>query len=698
MVEASFPIRAFETPAIDRPTIVHEHCGRVGAAAAAVADAVVVIPVFNEESAVLDVLDGVERAGYRSLVLIDDGSTDASPGLLDAWGASRPWARVVHLPENQGKSAALRAGWDALRTGLEAGVYCEDTVVVCVDADGQHDLHQLETLLARLRALPADVVIAQRDLGYHGWYKRIGNHVMAALGSLCAGVRIHDIESGYRLVRLGPLLHAQEFYAGRRYSEGVELAVVLGRLGYRVDNDYIVQVPIPRTRTHLSDAANHAATMLGAWFRTVSWRDVLRVQRSLVATCVAAVLCAGFALFMAVLLVHRFYLGNDSAQSYGHVWAIAHALSSGHGIPLRIEQLELGHAFTFPYALVPWLPTALLSLVLGEWAVTLTMGVGVALLLLGLWLWLPRTATPLVTGMLLLNWQLWNGVLQFQLPTIWAFAFACLAAAAFDRGRPRTAVALATLAMVAHPLLGAAALGLTLLAHIESTRSLPVCRIALLALATLLAAPAVWMFLQTPSMAVAGAWSWRTPATIIAQRTSMLWWPWLVQRSLPLVLMRRAQVPLLVLGALLLVRNVWGSNPQNIYWSSLPRFPDYIGAHLVAPEVHYRVLTMSNQEDGMTQLMQAGAHLAQDYFDESVARHSFGDTATYRCFLAAKGADRVLVQGEWIRRGTSNEVQRLTDLVTEGNALLTYQGAAGTREYTITAAPPVDCAPTASRK
>jgi hypothetical protein len=218
----------------------------------------------------------------------------------------------------------------------------------------------------------------------------------------------------------------------------------------------------------------------------------------------------------------------------------------------------------------------------------------------------------------------------------------------------------------------------------------------LLAIAGLIAAPAVWMFLQTPSMAVVGAWSWRTPATIIAQRTSMLWWPWLVQRFLPLV--HRAQAPLLVLGALLLARNVLGSNPQNLFWISEPRFPDYIGAHLVTPEARYRVLTMSNQEDGMTQLMQAGAHLAQDYFDESIARQSFADTTTYRCFLAAKGADRVLVQGEWVRRGTSNEVRRLTDLVTEGHAQLTYQGSAGTREYTITAAPPESCATAASRR
>ena len=79
------------------------------------------------------------------------------------------------------------------------------------------------------------------------------------------------------------------------------------------------------------------------------------------------------------------------------------------------------------------------------------------------------------------------------------------------------------------------------------------------------------------------------------------------------------------LGTLLLVRNVMGSNPQNIYWRSLPRFSDYIGAHLVRPEVHYRVLTMSNQEDGLTQLVQAGETPAQaDEVRAAVCRHAQG--------------------------------------------------------------------------
>jgi len=689
--ELTLPGRLRHTGSAAAAAPLFSPCGREHDPAEGVAEHVVVVPVYNEESAVEAVLEGIEAAGYRSMVIVDDGSVDDSPAILDRWSASRPWCRVIHMPQNQGKSAALRVAWNWLREELRAGTFCADTMVICVDADGQHDLGYLEALIGRMRSLRADAVIARRDLSYHGLYKRAGNWVMAAIGSVLAGAPIHDIESGYRIVRLGPLLHAQEFYEGRLYSEGAELAVVLPRLGYRVDNEFVVRVPIPRTRTHLTDAANHAVTMLGAWYRVTSWREVPGAQRSVFAAVLSAAVIVAFALFIGAMLLQPVYLGNDSGQSYAHVWALSRAIFSGEGIPLRLPQLESGQAYMFPYGALPWLPAALLHPVLGDWAVTASMGAGVAVLLVGVWRWLPRTASPLLTGVMLLNWQLWNGVLQFQLPTIWAFAFACLAAGSFDRGRSRSATALAACALIAHPIMGAAGLAMTTAARIEADRALPVRRLGLLAVATVIASPAIWLFLQTPSMAVLVHWSWATSLHITAQRLSMLWWPWLLQRIWPVL--RRWQAPLLLLGVAILVRNVMGSNPQNLLWQSQPRFPDYLAAGLVQPEVQYRVLVMNNEEDGMTQLLQAGATLAQEYFDESIYRHSFGSTEAYRCFLQAKHAQRVLVQARWITRGTSNEVDVLDRLVGEGHAILSFRGAAGTREYTITSPPPASCAP-----
>ena len=70
-----------------------------------------------------------------------------------------------------------------------------------------------------------------------------------------AGAPLYDVESGYRIFRLGALAHALEFYSGYQYSETVEVAVVLCQLGYNVRNDHVVPVPVARSRTRLRDAA-----------------------------------------------------------------------------------------------------------------------------------------------------------------------------------------------------------------------------------------------------------------------------------------------------------------------------------------------------------------------------------------------------------------------------------------------------------
>ena len=118
----------------------------------------------------------------------------------------------------------------------------------------------------------------------------------------------------------------------------------------------------------------------------------------------------------------------------------------------------------------------------------------------------------------------------------------------------------------------------------------------------------------------------------------------------------------------------------------------------VSAEPIYRVLTTTRHEDGMLELMQAGAHLGQDFFDESVWRYSFGDTHTYRCFLAEKRVDRVLVNEEWARLNWSDEVRMLDALVAEGRAVQTYRGPAGTLEYTLLPGhEPAGCGPRVRR-
>ncbi len=105
------------------------------AAPASPPNVTLLIPCRNEAAALpalfaaLDALD-YPRDRLRA-VLVDDGSTDASPALARAWAAARGWAQVVALASNAGKAQALNAALQALQPRPEG----PDDVIVIYDAD-----------------------------------------------------------------------------------------------------------------------------------------------------------------------------------------------------------------------------------------------------------------------------------------------------------------------------------------------------------------------------------------------------------------------------------------------------------------------------------------------------------------------------------------------------------------------------------
>ena len=66
---------------------------------------------------------------------------------------------------------------------------------------------------------------------------------------------------------MGALADALNYYRGYKYSETVEVAVILHRLGYRVRNDIVVPVPLYRSRTRMLDAAIDLAVIPRAAWR-----------------------------------------------------------------------------------------------------------------------------------------------------------------------------------------------------------------------------------------------------------------------------------------------------------------------------------------------------------------------------------------------------------------------------------------------
>jgi hypothetical protein len=163
-------------------------------------------------------------------------------------------------------SAAYYLAFTDLRARMDRGELSPDDLVFTIDADGQHDLAVLEELQRIMLQQRLDALLVRRDLSGYPRYKQLGNGVLSAWASLWAGQRLDDVESGYRIFRLGALADALDYYRGFDYSETVEVAVVLCRLGYRVTNDVLVPVPVYRSRTSPRDVViDLAAIPAAAW-------------------------------------------------------------------------------------------------------------------------------------------------------------------------------------------------------------------------------------------------------------------------------------------------------------------------------------------------------------------------------------------------------------------------------------------------
>jgi len=139
----------------------------------------VVIPALDEAEDIGSVIDQVHALGLADVLVVDDGSTDGTPEVARAHGAT-----VMRAPLWQG-------AWGAMQTGLRLAVRRGYAGVVTLDADGQHEPAYVPGLLAA--AEHADVVIAACPS--RGSTLR---HVAWKYFRFLTGYRLEDLTSGFR--------------------------------------------------------------------------------------------------------------------------------------------------------------------------------------------------------------------------------------------------------------------------------------------------------------------------------------------------------------------------------------------------------------------------------------------------------------------------------------------------------------------
>jgi glycosyltransferase involved in cell wall biosynthesis len=146
----------------------------------------IVIPLYNEEESVEALYREVEAAASDlsddyEILLVDDGSSDATPEKLRQLAARDPRVKVVRFRRNYGQTAALQAGFDHAR----------GRIVITLDGDLQNDPRDFRLLLAEIEQ-GYDVVC--------GWRKDRQDHISRRIPSIVAnwligrltGTRIHD--------------------------------------------------------------------------------------------------------------------------------------------------------------------------------------------------------------------------------------------------------------------------------------------------------------------------------------------------------------------------------------------------------------------------------------------------------------------------------------------------------------------------
>jgi glycosyltransferase involved in cell wall biosynthesis len=182
----------------------------------------VVIPAFNEESNLPEVIEDLKTASHEKVV-VNDGSLDNTMAVARSLGL-----RVISHPFNLGIGCAVQTGLRyALGEGYDAAVQ--------FDGDGQHRADQIERILEPVAKGEADMVIGSRVLatGYSFPHlRRLGIRVFSFLIKLLTGRRITDPTSGFRCYGARALSLFADYYPDD-YPE-VESTIMAVNGGLRV--------------------------------------------------------------------------------------------------------------------------------------------------------------------------------------------------------------------------------------------------------------------------------------------------------------------------------------------------------------------------------------------------------------------------------------------------------------------------------
>lgn len=195
----------------------------------------VIIAAFNEEKVIASVLHDFSQTEYH-VVVVDDGSTDNTAEKVIQSGAI-----LIRHPINLGQGAALQTGIDyAIKHGA--------THIVTFDADGQHDFHDIATMLNTLDRDNLDIVLGSRFLGTTK-NMPLSRHILLKLACwftrLSSGLPVTDAHNGLRIFKTSVAKQLRLYQPRMAHATEIIYKIRSSRLNFR-------EVPVTTRYTEYS--------------------------------------------------------------------------------------------------------------------------------------------------------------------------------------------------------------------------------------------------------------------------------------------------------------------------------------------------------------------------------------------------------------------------------------------------------------
>jgi glycosyltransferase involved in cell wall biosynthesis len=245
----------------------------------------IVVPAFNEASRLPNLFRALEDdvdlvgadAGFHvvDIIVVDDGSTDRTPQILEAAKEDSPRFHVIRFDRNRGKGAAVRAGVRAAR----------GTHALVTDADLSTPLSELARLANVLRR-GHDVAIGSRGLPssrivvHQPVYRELMGKAFNVLLRRLTGLSYRDTQCGFKLFALGKTRVLFDLQRVEGFAFDAELCVNVNRLGLRLAEVPVTWVDNRESKVRLLGSSGRMALDL----LLIAWRARRPLERAGVAS------------------------------------------------------------------------------------------------------------------------------------------------------------------------------------------------------------------------------------------------------------------------------------------------------------------------------------------------------------------------------------------------------------------------------